>query len=133
MDILVVDDEKAIASLFQQRFKNEIKDKLYRFHYVQSSEAALEYLADSEAHPVILVLSDIEMEGMNGLELLKHVKRLYPNIPVFIVTAYDDEYNLQKALSYGADDFITKPIDFDHLEKKIEGFFRFSQPRTENA
>ncbi len=118
MNIMVVDDEQDITLLFKQKFRREIRQKKLDFSFVFSAESALNELRTTENH-LILILADINMPGMNGLELLKIIKEDYPDIKVFMVTAYGDDYNYQTAIQYGADDYLTKPIQFDHLKEKI--------------
>ncbi len=118
MNIMVVDDEQDITLLFKQKFRKEIRQKKLEFSFVFSAEDALNCLKQDENH-LILILADINMPGMNGLELLKIIKDHYPDIKVFMVTAYGDDYNYQTAIKYGADDYLTKPIQFEHLKEKI--------------
>ncbi len=118
MNIMVVDDEQDITLLFKQKFRKEIRQKKLEFSFVFSAEDALNCLKQEEHH-LILILADINMPGMNGLELLKIIKDHYPEIKVFMVTAYGDDYNYQTAIKYGADDYLTKPIQFEHLKTKI--------------
>jgi CheY-like chemotaxis protein len=121
MKILVVDDERDIQTLFQQRFRKEIRDGEMNFVFAFSGEEALDYMKvnDQEA---ILILSDINMPGMNGLELLKHIKEKYATPPpiVMMITAYGDDGNYNEAMKLGADDFLTKPLDFPHLKDKLK-------------
>jgi len=122
MKILIVDDEKATESLFKQQFKEEIKEGLFEFNYVPSGEEALKYIG-TENHPgTVLILSDINMPGMSGLQLLKQLKAQFPSLPVMMVTAYGDEVNHKKAMAYNADGFVNKPIDFAALKDKILKF-----------
>jgi len=120
MKILVVDDEKDIKILFEQRFRKEIKTNLVEFKFAFSGEEALNYLnlLDQEA---VLILSDINMPGMNGLELLEKIKKKYTTPPpvVMMITAYGDAENRRTAIELGADDFLTKPVDFTELKKKL--------------
>ncbi len=118
MNIMVVDDEQDITLLFKQKFRREIRQNKLEFSFVFSAEDALTCLNKQENH-LILILADINMPGMNGLELLKIIKETYPNIKVFMVTAYGDDYNYQTAIKYGADDYLTKPIKFENLKEKI--------------
>jgi YesN/AraC family two-component response regulator len=127
MKILVVDDEQDIASLFRQKFKNELKDGSIEFHFAFSAEDALEYLKSASAADVVLILSDINMPGMNGLELLRVIKDKYTHLKVVMITAYDDESNYRRAMEYGANEYFTKPIDFDKLKKEL------SHVRTHNG
>ncbi|CRX38394.1 response regulator [Estrella lausannensis] len=119
MKILVVDDEKATESLFTQRFKEEIKQGLFEFSFASSGEEALDKLSHQDSTNATLILSDINMPGISGLQLLKSLKNLYPEMPVMMVTAYGDEANHMKAMAYKADGFINKPIDFAALKDKI--------------
>jgi two-component system chemotaxis response regulator CheY len=121
MKILVVDDEKDIQTLFEQRFRKEIRDKLVEFVFAFSGEEALSYLNGHE-HEAVLILSDINMPGMSGLELLGHIKKKYSKPPpvVMMITAYGDAENFNIAKELGADDFITKPVDFALLKEKLK-------------
>ena len=121
MKILVVDDEKDIQTLFEQRFRKEIKQKRVDFIFAFSGEDAINYLKQHE-HEAVLILSDINMPGMSGLELLGHIKRKYLKPPpvVMMITAYGDSENYKIAKSLGADDFLTKPIDFNLLKEKLK-------------
>jgi CheY-like chemotaxis protein len=120
MKILVVDDERDVQALFEQRFRKEIRENLMSFAFAFSGEEALQYL-DQKEHGAVLILSDINMPGMSGLELLKHIKTKYHTPPpaVMIMTAYGDEENYNMALNLGADDFLTKPIEFNLLKEKL--------------
>ena len=120
MKILVVDDEKDIQTLFLQRFRKEIRDNLVEFDFAFSGEQALNYLHDHQN--VVLIFSDINMPGMSGLQLLQHIKADHPMPPpkVMMITAYGDEDNYNKAMTLGADDFLTKPIDFTILKEKLK-------------
>lgn len=121
MKILVVDDEQDMQTLFQQRFRKEIKEGLAEFAFANSGEAALKYL-DRHHHEAVLILSDINMPGMSGLELLRHIKEKYETPPpvVMMITAYGDSENYNTAMKFGADDFLTKPIDFHLLKEKLK-------------
>lgn len=119
MKIMVVDDEKDVEFLFKQKFRKELKAGQIEFHFAFSAEAALDYLENQGVTDIVLILSDINMPGMNGLELLKIIKEKFLQLRVFMITAYGDEQNYQKSIEYGADDYLTKPIDFDELKKKI--------------
>ena len=120
MKILVVDDEKDIKTLFEQRFRKEIRAKLIDFVFAFSGEEALQLMKDLE-HEAILILSDINMPGMSGLELLGEIKQKYLKPPpiVMMITAYGDEQNKKMASDLGADDFLTKPVDFKLLKEKL--------------
>lgn len=119
--ILVVDDEKDVQILFQQRFRKEIKSGDMKFVFAFSGEEALTILKELEQEAV-LILSDINMPGMSGLELLEKIKTKYDNPPpvVMMITAYGDEENYNTAKTLGADDFLTKPVDFTLLKDKLK-------------
>jgi CheY-like chemotaxis protein len=119
MKIMVVDDEQDVQFLFEQRFRREIKQNQIKLYFTLSAEQALEQLQSNQSKCVSLILADINMPGMNGLELLRIIKESYPNLKVFIITAYDDENNYSTAKTYGADDYIIKPIEFNKLKEKI--------------
>lgn len=119
--ILVVDDERDIQALFEQRFRKEIRNRELDFVFAFSGEEALNYMKDHDREAV-LILSDINMPGMSGLELLKHIKEKYEKPPpiVMMITAYGDEENYKQAMRLGADDFLTKPVDFISLKEKLK-------------
>lgn len=121
MKVLVVDDEQDVQFLFQQRFRREMKDGSMEFAFAYSGEEALKYLNANE-HKAVLILSDINMPGMSGLELLKHIKEKYETPPpvVMMITAYGDQENYKEAMRLGADDFLTKPVDFSNLKEKLK-------------
>jgi CheY-like chemotaxis protein len=120
MNILVVDDEKDMQALFEQRFRREIKDGKVNFAFACCGEEALTYL-ERHDHEAVLILSDINMPGMSGLELLRHIKQKFSQPPpvVMMITAYGDAENYNRAMSLGADDFLTKPLDFTELKQKL--------------
>jgi two-component system, chemotaxis family, chemotaxis protein CheY len=123
MKVLVVDDEQDIQGLFEQKFRKEIKNKEAEFIFAFNANDALAYL-DEKASEAVLILSDINMPGMSGLELLKIIKSK-PYIPkptVMMITAYGDESNYKEAISLGADDFLTKPVDFIMLKDRLKSF-----------
>ena len=117
--VLIVDDEQDVELLFRQRFRKELREGDFNFHFAFTAESALNYLRTLQPFDVVLVLSDINMPGMNGLELLRLIKNDFPDLKVIMVTAYGDEANHQTAITYGADDFITKPVDFNFLKERI--------------
>ena len=121
MKILVVDDEHDVQLLFEQRFRKEIRNKEMDFVFAFSGEEALTYL-NSHEHEVVLILSDINMPGMSGLELLDNIKRKYHRPPpvVMMITAYGDAENFEMAKKLGADEFLTKPVDFILLKEKLK-------------
>ena len=120
MKILVVDDEKDVQVLFEQRFRKEIRNKEMEFAFAYSGEDALKYL--NELHEAVLILSDINMPGMSGLELLRHIKEKHHQPPpvVMMITAYGDADNYNTAMKLGADDFLTKPLEFSLLKEKLK-------------
>ncbi|MDZ7607149.1 MAG: response regulator [Cyclobacteriaceae bacterium] len=120
MKILVVDDEQDIKILFEQRFRKEIRDKHVSFAFAFSGEDALQKLETWE-HEAVLILSDINMPGMSGLQLLEKVKKRFLKPPpvVMMITAYGDAENLRIAKDLGADDFLTKPVDFTALKARL--------------
>ena len=121
MKILVVDDERDIEILFQQRFRREIREKEIDFVFAYSGEEALRYL-NQHVHEAVLILSDINMPGMSGLELLREIKQKFEQPPPFVmmITAYGDAENYSNAMRLGADDFLTKPLDFTILKEKLK-------------
>jgi len=121
MKILVVDDEQDIKQLFEQRFRKEIKSGEFEFVFSFSGLDAIKYL-DLVEHEVVLILSDINMPGMSGFELLSEIKKRFKEPPpiVMMITAYGDEDKHQQAIELGADDFLTKPLDFTLLKAKLK-------------
>jgi CheY-like chemotaxis protein len=122
VSILVVDDEPDVALLFRQRFRREVREGTYVMHFANSGEMALERLATGIEPTLIVILSDINMPGMDGLNLLEAVKARFPNIPVMMVTAYGDDERRRRADELGAFEFVTKPVDFDHLKAQLRQF-----------
>lgn len=118
-DILVVDDEEDMPDLFLRQFRHEIKNGKYQFHFAASGEAAIEFLVSFTSTELVLILSDINMPGMTGMELLARVHVLKPELPVAMITAYGDEASRAEALKMGAVDFLSKPIDFDDLRERL--------------
>lgn len=125
MKILVVDDEQDVQLLFQQRFRREIKKQEMDFEFAFSGEQALDYMQDNP-HEAVLILSDINMPGMSGLELLEQIKTDYKNPPpvVMMITAYGDQENYNNAMRLGADDFLTKPLEFSKLKEKLKAIIQ---------
>jgi two-component system, chemotaxis family, chemotaxis protein CheY len=121
MKILVVDDEQDVQMLFEQRFRKEIKSNEIEFAFANSGEEALQYMTRHE-HEALLILSDINMPGMSGLQLLEHIKQKFETPPpvVMMITAYGDQENYNQAMRLGADDFLTKPVDFSSLKEKLK-------------
>jgi two-component system chemotaxis response regulator CheY len=121
MKILVVDDERDVQILFEQRFRKEIREGSMNFVFAYSGEEALGYL-NQHVHEAVLILSDINMPGISGLELLRQIKSKYQSPPpiVMMITAYGDAENFNNAMQLGADDFLTKPLDFISLREKLK-------------
>ncbi len=121
MKILVVDDELDMENLFLQKFRKEIKDGTVIFAFANSGEQALEYM-NTNNHEAVLILSDINMPGMSGLQLLEKIKQKFNTPPpiVMMITAYGDAENFNTAMELGADDFLTKPVDFNLLKQKLK-------------
>src|SRR5437763_8451289 len=117
--ILVVDDEPDVADLFRQHFRREVRRGDYVMHFAASGEQALERLGGEIEPQLIVILSDINMPGMDGLTLLHEVKQRYPNLPVMMVTGYGDDERRRHAADHGAAEFITKPVDFDFLKQQL--------------
>ena len=124
MNILIVDDEQDVELLFRQRFRKEVQNGEVGLYVAFNGEQALELLSHSGDTGLVLVLSDINMPGMDGIELLRRTKSKFPSMKVFMITAYGDDQNVIRANEYGADRFITKPLDFDLLKKEIHTQFR---------
>ena len=119
VSILVVDDEPDVADLFRQRFRHEARDGTYVMHFANSGEVALEKLDDGIEPQLIVILSDINMPGMDGLTLLSRIKERWSEIPVMMVTAYGDDERRRRATEYGAAEFLSKPVDFDLLKQQL--------------
>jgi two-component system, response regulator, stage 0 sporulation protein F len=119
VSILVVDDEADVAELFRQQFRREVRQGTYAMHFANSGEEALAKLDDEIEPTLIVILSDINMPGMDGLTLLREVKARHPELPVMMVSAYGDDERRRRADEYGAREFITKPVDFDLLKTQL--------------
>ena len=119
VSILVVDDEPDVAELFRQRFRRETRQGTYVLHYAASGAEALDRLAGEIQPTLVAVLSDINMPGMDGLQLLAEIKQRRPDLPVMMVTAYGDDERRRRATQHGAAEFITKPVDFEHLKAQL--------------
>jgi CheY-like chemotaxis protein len=119
VSILVVDDEPDVAELFRQRFRRETRHGSYVMHFAASGEQALDLLAGEIEPTLIVILSDINMPGMDGLLLLGEIKQRRPDLPVMMVTAYGDDERRRRADELGAFEFITKPVDFEHLKAQL--------------
>jgi two-component system chemotaxis response regulator CheY len=121
MKILIVDDEADVQPLFLQHFRKELRHNVFEFDFAHSGEEALEYLKIKSSE-VVLILSDINMPGMSGIDLLSRIRHDYhnPDPIVMMITAYDDEENYRQAMENGANDFLTKPLDFNLLKEKLK-------------
>jgi CheY-like chemotaxis protein len=129
LSILIVDDEPDIVDLFRQRFRSEMRRGDYALHFAQSGESALELLKKGIRPELVLILSDINMPGMDGLQLLQEIKRGWPHLRVMMVTAYGDDERRQRADELGAVDFLSKPVDFDYLKQRLRAFTASSLPQ----
>jgi CheY-like chemotaxis protein len=119
--ILVVDDESDVEDLFRQQFRRDIRAGRFTMDFARSADRALRRISDLAGESLILILSDINMPGMNGLELLPKAKALRPDVPVIMITAYGDDTTRRKALEGGAEAVLTKPVDFVALRTAIDG------------
>jgi len=119
--ILVVDDESDVEMLFRQQFRRDLRAGRFTMDFAQSADSALQRISDTAGASLILILSDINMPGMSGLELLPKAKAARPDVPVIMITAYGDAETRRKVLEGGAEALLTKPIDFDLLRKEIDG------------
>jgi two-component system response regulator (stage 0 sporulation protein F) len=119
MKILVVDDEHDVEQLYTQRFRKEIRSGRVTILFAFSAAEALEVMAHFQPMDIVLLLSDINMPGMTGFDLLQIAKEKYPHVAIFMVSAYGDDVNIGKAKTLGADNFFTKPVDFNLLRGKI--------------
>ncbi len=118
--VLVVDDEPDVEILFRQQFRHELRAGRFTMEFAPSAPAALKRITDAETVSLILILSDINMPGMSGLELLPKARAARPDVPIIMITAYGDADTKRKALEGGAEALLTKPIDFVLLRNEIE-------------
>ena len=118
--ILVVDDEPDVEALFRQQFRHDLRAGRFTMEFAQSAPMALQRIAAAGSASLILILSDINMPGMSGLELLPKAKAMRPDVPIIMITAYGDADTKRKALENGAEALLTKPIDFEALRSEIE-------------
>ena len=118
--ILVVDDEPDVEVLFRQQFRHDLRANRFAMDFAQSAAAALTRIGDAGDESLILILSDINMPGMSGLDLLPKAKALRPDVPIIMITAYGDAETKRKALESGAEALLTKPIDFGALRSEID-------------
>ena len=117
VSILVVDDEPDVAEMLRQRFHREARNGTYVMHFANSGDEALQLLDEAIEPDLLAILSDINMPGMDGLQLLGKIKQRFPDLPVMMVTAYGDNGRRRRASELGAAEFITKPVDFDQLKE----------------
>ena len=120
MLILVVDDEPDVEVLFRQQFRRDLRSGRFAMEFAQSAPAALQRIGDAQGVSLILILSDINMPGMTGLELLPKAKAMRPDVPVIMITAYGDEDTKRRAVEAGAETLLSKPIDFAALRTEID-------------
>ena len=120
MLILVVDDEPDVEVLFRQQFRRDLRADRFTMEFAQSAPMALQRITDACDRALILILSDINMPGMSGLEFLPRAKAVRPNVPIIMITAYGDAETKRKAFENGADALLTKPIDFGTLRSEID-------------
>ena len=118
--VLVVDDEPDVELLFRQQFRHDLRASRFAMEFAQCGDSALHAIADASAASLILILSDINMPGMSGLELLPKAKAARPDVPIIMITAYGDAETKRKALENGAEALFTKPIDFGALRSEID-------------
>jgi CheY-like chemotaxis protein len=118
--ILVVDDEADVEDLFRQQFRRDLRDNRFVMEFARSAEQALALIEDAKAAKLILILSDINMPGMSGLDLLPRAKAARPDVPIIMISAYGDAETRDRALSGGAEALLDKPIDFTHLRNEID-------------
>ncbi len=118
--ILVVDDEPDVEVLFRQQFRHDLRDGRFSMEFAQSAPAALQRITDAAGASIILILSDINMPGMTGLEMLPKAKAARPDVPIIMITAYGDAETKRKAFENGAEALLTKPIDFVALRSEID-------------
>jgi CheY-like chemotaxis protein len=118
LSILIVDDEPDVADLFRQRFRREVRQGRYTLHFAASGEEGLRRVAEL-GRELIVILSDINMPGMDGLTLLREIKQRRPELPVLMVTAYGDDERMRMAEELGAAAFLAKPVDFVRLKEKL--------------
>lgn len=118
--ILVVDDEPDIEQLFRQQFRRDLKAERFGMAFAGSAQGAIDFMASAQDVSIILLLSDINMPGMSGLDLLKAVKTTRPELPVIMITAYGDQQTRQQAETLGAFGLVPKPIDFTELRREID-------------
>lgn len=120
MKILIVDDEPDVEMVFRQKFRSEVKSGDFVLEFAHSATEAIEYLGSHEPMDFVLVLSDINMPGLSGLEMLKQIKEKFAHLRVFMLSAYGDQKNKSEARELGAEGFFVKPVDFNLLKEQIK-------------
>ncbi|WP_198376808.1 response regulator [Neoroseomonas rubea] len=118
--VLVVDDEPDIASLFRQQFRRDLRQGRFAMEFAGSGPQALGLIAAAAGREIILLLSDVNMPGMSGFDLLARARALRPDLPVVMITAYDDAGTRERAVAGGAEGLLAKPIDFALLREEID-------------
>jgi len=118
--ILVVDDEADVEELFRQQFRRDLRAGRFTMQFAQSAPTALQFIAEASETKIILILSDINMPGMSGLELLPKAKAVRPDVPIIMITAYGDPDTKRKALENGAEALLSKPVDFTALRREVD-------------
>ena len=118
--VLLVDDETDVEALFRQHFRRDLRAQRFMMDFANSATDALARIASTIEQSLILILSDINMPGMTGLEMLPKVKEMRPNVPIIMITAYGDPETRRKAMASGATGLLTKPIDFTLLREEID-------------
>jgi CheY-like chemotaxis protein len=118
--VLVVDDEPDVEALFRQQFRRDLRAQRFMMDFAISASDALARVASPIEQSLILILSDINMPGMTGLEMLPKVREIRPDVPVIMITAYGDPETRRKAIESGASGLLTKPIDFTLLREEID-------------
>jgi CheY-like chemotaxis protein len=118
--VLVVDDEPDVEALFRQQFRRDLRAQRFVMDFAISANDALARIAGTIEQSLILILSDINMPGMTGLEMLPKVREMRPDVPVIMITAYGDPETKRKAIEGGAEGLLTKPIDFTLLREEID-------------
>lgn len=118
--VLVVDDEPDVEALFRQQFRKDLRAQRFMMDFANSAAEALSRIASTIEQSLILILSDINMPGMTGIEMLPKVREMRPDVPVIMITAYGDPDTRRKAIESGATGLLTKPIDFTLLREEID-------------
>ena len=120
ISVLIVDDEPDVEALFRQQFRRDLRAQRFVMDFAASASEALTHVANTVEQPPILILSDINMPGMTGLEMLPKMKEMQPGVPIIMITAYGDPETRRKATEGGATGLLTKPIDFGLLRAEID-------------